>query len=336
VAHVVRADLSKANLQLALSVGRSVKETDTIEEMARTSSRDSDTLIAAINGDYFEYQTEPRYHGTLQGTAVVDGELVSTPGFPTMWVDGEGKPHMATVQSALRVHWPDGSSSAMAVNASPSDFKSEVRAAGVVLFTPTFAKSTGSISKRELVLVPADEGAPWLPLKAGATYRARVRSIESNGDTPIAEGAMVLSIAQASNDDPPAIAVGDVLTLDTSCSPALTDATMAVAGSPRLLMDGEPVAGLDDTHRAPRTAIGFVGQTVLLVVVDGRREGWSIGMTHAELARFMKKLGCTDAINLDGGGSSSLWYRGQTISSPSGGQPRAVGSAVILRVRRER
>lgn len=56
----------------------------------------------------------------------------------------------------------------------------------------------------------------------------------------------------------------------------------------------------------PRTAIGFHDQTFVILVVDGRKTGWSSGLTYVEMAYLMKSLGCTWAANLDGGKSSEL------------------------------
>jgi hypothetical protein len=70
--------------------------------------------------------------------------------------------------------------------------------------------------------------------------------------------------------------------------------------------------------RNPRTLAGVRPDgTLLLVTVDGRRPGWSAGMTLAEAARLMRSLGATDALNLDGGGSSTMVVRGEVVNRPS-------------------
>ena len=70
--------------------------------------------------------------------------------------------------------------------------------------------------------------------------------------------------------------------------------------------------------RQPRTLAGVRADgTTLLVTVDGRRPGWSVGMTLPEAARLMRSLGARDALNLDGGGSSTMTVRGEVVSRPS-------------------
>jgi len=70
--------------------------------------------------------------------------------------------------------------------------------------------------------------------------------------------------------------------------------------------------------RQPRTLAGVREDgTLLLVTVDGRRPGWSVGMTLPEAARLMRSLGARDALNLDGGGSSAMTVRGELVNRPS-------------------
>jgi exopolysaccharide biosynthesis protein len=82
--------------------------------------------------------------------------------------------------------------------------------------------------------------------------------------------------------------------------------------------------------RHPRTALGWNDEHFFLVVVDGRQEALSVGMTYRELAALMRRLGCTHAMNLDGGGSSTLWLGGRIMNSPSDGRERPVANSLIV------
>jgi exopolysaccharide biosynthesis protein len=103
---------------------------------------------------------------------------------------------------------------------------------------------------------------------------------------------------------------------------------------PALLVDGEipdnvsyyeveqnpqhPVQG-----RNPRTGIGLIDNNhFVFIVVDGRDSGYSEGVTTEEFAQIFKGLGCTTAYNLDGGGSSTMYFKGEVVNSPAskGGQ----------------
>ena len=88
-----------------------------------------------------------------------------------------------------------------------------------------------------------------------------------------------------------------------------------------------------DTLRAPRTAIGYTADCkVVLFIADGRNSGGSAGLTLEEEARIMIGLGCTDVLNLDGGGSTMMTVGNAAtlLNTPSDGQQRAVYSYVAI------
>lgn len=100
----------------------------------------------------------------------------------------------------------------------------------------------------------------------------------------------------------------------------------AISGFPELLSQGEIVGDLEVSTRVgfaaarhPRTAFGFNPETKKgwLVVVDGRQSPHSVGMSLPELADLFLALGASEAINLDGGGSSSMVVRGRVMNRPS-------------------
>lgn len=68
----------------------------------------------------------------------------------------------------------------------------------------------------------------------------------------------------------------------------------------------------------PRTAVGVIDDNHLVFVVDGRSEGYSAGVTMTELAQIMVGLGATTAYNLDGGGSSTMYFNGGLVNNPLG------------------
>lgn len=100
-----------------------------------------------------------------------------------------------------------------------------------------------------------------------------------------------------------------------------------VGGAPLLIQNGKKIANFTSemtietflTLRHARTAIGVLpnGHWVF-VVVDGKQPDFSVGMTINELSDFMDSLGCIDALNLDGGGSSTFVFQNQVINQPTG------------------
>ena len=67
-----------------------------------------------------------------------------------------------------------------------------------------------------------------------------------------------------------------------------------------------------------------------LVVVDGRNEGYSRGVTMSELAQIMADLGCACAYNIDGGGSSAMYFNGSIINQPSNGGERDTSDILYI------
>lgn len=90
-----------------------------------------------------------------------------------------------------------------------------------------------------------------------------------------------------------------------------SDTAFAVSGNAMVLANGEPTRSATDVIRHPRSAVGLSadGKTLLILAIDGRQEGHSRGVTLAELARIFQSFGAASAINLDGGGSSSMVVR---------------------------
>jgi exopolysaccharide biosynthesis protein len=113
----------------------------------------------------------------------------------------------------------------------------------------------------------------------------------------------------------------------------------AVGGGPRLVKDGEiHVTSLEEqfkpdvaSGRAPRTAVGVTDDgKLLLIAVTGRKAYHSVGVTLDELAHIALELGAKDAMNLDGGGSSTMVVRNFVMNTPSDGRERKVADAILV------
>lgn len=119
------------------------------------------------------------------------------------------------------------------------------------------------------------------------------------------------------------------ITSAQECKDALAAGNVreAVASFGDIFENGRARSGLDNTTRASRTAIGIKNDgTVVMLMVDGRQAPYSVGMTMAEVAAAMEDLGCVQAINLDGGGSS-------TFATQREGEPESSTAGLTLRCR---
>jgi hypothetical protein len=286
---------------------------------------------AAINGDF--YLREKAYAGAPRGLQIVEGEVLSAPsGGPVFWLDVLGEPHVTNVASKFQVTWPDGTTT-------PFKLNGERKPDGVELYSPAAGNSTHTVGGREFVLERKGEGA-WLPLRMDRTCPARVREVRSAGNTPLAPDILVLSLGPAIMDKVGNAAIGDVLQISTASAPGLRGVRTAISGGPVLAREGRrqtirasrgdsfETASMIERH--PRTAIGWNKQFFFLAEVDGRQRDLSVGMTLEELSRFLLKLGCEDLLNLDGGGSATLWCDGQVRNSPCDGYERPIANSLVV------
>lgn len=108
---------------------------------------------------------------------------------------------------------------------------------------------------------------------------------------------------------------------------------------PELIRDGQAVEfspafdviSTNPNRREPRTAIGQIGPLhYVLIVADGRQDGYSAGMTLPELQALFLEFGAQTAMNLDGGGSAEMWFQGEVISQPAGGKERSVSDILFF------
>jgi exopolysaccharide biosynthesis protein len=113
---------------------------------------------------------------------------------------------------------------------------------------------------------------------------------------------------------------------------------------PALLVDGAIPVGLDETEvedvgeehtilgSQPRTGVGIVDKNhFVFIVVDGRSTGYSMGVALSEFAQIFKDLGCTTAYNLDGGGSSTMYFMGELVNNPLGqGKERGISDILFV------
>jgi hypothetical protein len=258
------------------------------------------------------------------GLQIAQGQLISAPS-PTrvcIWIDPAGAPHLTNVISQFQVTWTNGATTPFGLN--------EERASdAAVLYTAAVGESTRASGGLELVLERQGD-SPWMPLQIGQSYNARVREVRNGGNSPLSPDRPVLSIGPALAPHLPTLSTGAGLRLSTGTIPDLTGSKTAMGGGPTLVREGKAVQVTDTQGRHPRTAVGWNKDFIFLVEVDGRQKNLSVGMTMPELAAYMVKLGCEQAMNLDGGGSATLWVFGNVMNSPSEGRERPAVNALVL------
>lgn len=320
--HVVRIDRSRTDLALTTTLGGGDRiGMRTVSEQVAAMGTAEGTPLVAVNGDF--YMTEESYRGDPRDVQVRNGELLSAPsGHACFWMDVQGVPRSTNVVSRLAVHWPDGKSGAMGLN--------ELREAdAVVVYSAANGSSTRTEGGTECVLERVGD-KPWLPIRPGVPLEARIAEVRREGNSPIPPDRLVLSVGPRLAERGRGLAAGQVLRLVFDTFPDLKGVRLALGGGPTLVRGSKPMSWSGFQLRHPRTALGWNSNTLFLVVVDGRQAGLSVGMTFPELAKYMAGLGCEEALNLDGGGSASMWVLGQVVSSPSEGRERPGANALVL------
>lgn len=320
--HVVKFELGRPDLGFAVTLGGGQRiGLGTVSDQLKSLPASEGTPLAAINADF--YTTEKQYEGDPRDVLIRNGELISAPdGHASFWIDPQGRFQSTNIVSRLRVRWPDGSTSPIGLNERRDP-------EAIVLYSAANGPSTRTRGGVEFILRRV-EGQPWLPVRAGSTLDAFVFESAPDGNSTIPSGSLVLSLGPKVPERYRKLASGTRLQLLFDSFPSLSQVNLAIGGGPTLVRAGKAMTWSSIQLRHPRTAIGWNQTHGFLVEVDGRQSNLSVGMTFPELAAYMVSLGCTEALNLDGGGSATLWVRGQVVNSPSEGRERPGANALVL------
>ncbi|MCS7192086.1 MAG: phosphodiester glycosidase family protein [Armatimonadetes bacterium] len=305
----------------------------TLSQIANFVQQTKGYVTAGINTDYFNMNFSP-YSGDPLGLHIQDGELISLPWANRSALVGlvDGRVFISRFQFSSRLRLPDGTEFALnGLNQQPPKD-------GFCLFTPAFGKTTRTNSGTFEIVASAN-----LPLKPNTPLSLTVTQINEIGNSAIPSNSVVLAVTGNAIERAKSLKLGDSLEVLVTMIPS--DANFnpkeilwAISGGPRLLRDGKisiecEQEGFSLSFRQtkhPRTAVGLKDDTLIWVVVDGRQPGYSEGISLDELAEFLRNAGCKEALNLDGGGSSTLFVRGRVLNRPSDGRERAIANALLL------
>ncbi len=349
IVSVIRVDLRRAEIGLRqVRANDSLRARERTSAMARRTAGPGREVLAAVNADFFDLGS-----GESENNQVIDGEWwkglkVTDSPYDTydnvhaqFAIDSARRPSIDRFLFDGRVWAKSRMMPIITLNAIPSGSHE-----GAALFTPRYGSATPRDTTRRTVEAPLAEAGV---LGDTALYVRRGALAEASG-TPIPRRGAVLSAYGARADAVQAMAEGDTVRVLLTTLPRLTRGrapALLIGGWPRILHDGRNVAGasaiLEGTIsrnaevRHPRTAIGYSrdGRVLWLLVVDGR-SARSAGMTLVELAEQMRRLGAWQALNFDGGGSTTMVIDGAIVNTPSDATgERAVGSALlVLRTKR--
>lgn len=272
--------------------------------------------LAGVNGSFYGPDGRPL------GLLILDGLMVCEPIFErTSLFFGRGyfdEPVWWIGPAAFTgtVRGDGGSRPLSGLNRSPGPGE-------LVVYTPAYGP----------VAVTPKDGTAW------SVVDGTVVAAATGQDLPIPpDGYVVAAGPRAQAPWPVAEGISLEATWGLVEKPPVERLEWALGGGPRLLRDGrvEVTADLERFQpdvargRAPRTAAGVDDRGRLLLLTVNGRQASSVGLTLTELAQVMAHLGARDALNLDGGGSSTMVLRGDLFNLPSDGRERTVGNALLV------
>lgn len=317
---------------------------ETVRSMAnRRTQRGDRRVLVAVNGGFGVLGDMRGYGGVLESLHVQNGELVTQPTDTEacFGVTESGEFLSTPVEMKASVQVGTHTLSLGCINQRRLD------GCQVTLYTPRLGESTHTNRRRgnEVII----DGFP-LPLTPNYTHPYRVKGISRDGNSPIPRDGAVLWIStrlKAPSISEFNTGAKGTLTLTLS-PPEWNQVQHAIGGRLRLLKNGKINETLEEMHHAekrhvpgkrasvlnlshePRTALGYNADTLFLIVADGRQPKYSTGLTLYELASILIELGATEAINLDGGSSSTFVVNDTVVNKPSGQREREVLNAVFI------
>jgi flagellar hook assembly protein FlgD len=307
-------------LQPVLSNGAVIgkERLSSMERRAQASS-----TSAGVNGDLFTSAD-----GIPSGGLIQDGVLKSTPHPKRSMVGVDAGGNLRVERVSMLGTWQGlgPRRPVHAINRAPGPN-------GTTLYTPAYGATTPTAGGVvEAVLTPFPSATPNSDLVGYVSENRR-------GGTPIPAGGAVLA-ARGTQAQRLAIeaSASQLVTVRLVLRPEWRDVPEALGGGPLIVRNGKPIFNAAEdfgsyhlNRRHPRTAIGQRADgRIIMVVVDGRRPGYSAGMTNFELAQTMIRLGAYTASALDAGGSSTMAFDGELLNRPSDGAERLVSDAMLV------
>ena len=287
--------------------------------------------VAAINGDFYK---GGNWEGMPVGVTVINYEIISAPPLktnksprPAFVLNRSGQPDIVELAFRGELASSSGRRYRLAgVNRPRSG-------GGIIIYTPRLGKATpygeGVVEVVLGNITGTSKGGRW-KLTSGHKHRAKVVEVRQGGGTKIPRSGAVLSAIGEGATSLRGLKRGGKVWFRFKRLGSRSDVREAIGGWPVLVRRGKNQFTPGKTARHPRTAVGYNNKEIYFAVVDGRRSGWSRGMTYYELGELMLRMKCYEALNLDGGGSSTMWVRGTLRNKVSDGRERPVANALAV------
>jgi len=295
----------------------------TVGDIVRQATKNGKNVIVAVNASFG--MLHGTYEGEIENLHIQNKMLISPPNSHACFgVTKSGEFLIGNVKMNILVKVAGKEIRVQGLN------QERDRNGSIALYTPRFGSSTRTNSGYEVVLSNVS-----IPLTPKYKSRFTVSDVRNSGNTKIPKGGFVISAKKGSKLAKllSNLKIGDQGELTVSLSPKKwNDVVEGIGSNCWLVRHGTiyKTKGRRSTRDDPRTALGYNDKKLFLMVVDGRQGGYSNGMSYRDVASAMIKLGAKEAINLDGGGSSTFIVNGKLINRPSDHNERRVLNAVFI------
>ncbi|HZG88167.1 phosphodiester glycosidase family protein [Paenibacillus sp.] len=326
-AHFVEFDPKADHLELrAGTKGGKVYGMQGVTEMAAHLDAPGSRVIAGINGDFYDLTGFAT--GVPNGLFMDEGRILnSSISSFAFGLKADGTSIYGT-PSLTRTVTIDGRTTPLT---SINRYRDTNH---FVLYTTDYSTSTRTSDLGDEVVLDIVSGE----VKSGQTMTLRVAEVRKDaGNSPLNEGQVVLSASGTARDAIAGLEVGDELTASFQLSGEWADVELAIGGQGPLVKDGVVQSGVGPGGVHPRTAIGTKADgSIVLFEIDGRAPKFSEGVETEELAKILKDIGVVNAMNLDGGGSSTFAAKlpgtsaVKMLNRGSDGGERKTGNGLLL------
>ena len=301
----------------------------TVPTMAQAATNASgETYFAGVNADFFG-------NSAPIGYAVVDGDVYRSPmsaGWASFGFGSDRKPVIGasvSISATATINGTVATINGINVTRGEND---------LILYSPQNGSNTGTNEYGTEVLVEPVDGKMGI---LGRTTKMKVvgSPVSNKGKMEIPANGYVLSGHGTSATLLNGLTEGTEIEIKGWANydgVDMMNVTQMAGGQPVILKDGvvlDTEGYLDHlVANNPRTAVGYNDKNELVMLVVDGRSATSDGCVSKELADIMKNVGCSDALNFDGGGSSTMYCGPKLgiINNPSDGSPRAVTNGLFL------
>ena len=330
--NLLRLDLTKTRLDVVHAMDAAIG-TEAVSSIAKRHG-----ALAAINAGFFRLDSSI-FAGDPAGLFIIDGEIISEPSKNRIVLGIRNRAAMTEVaigRSEL--------SRAVVIGKRDVEISGSNRERGdneLILYAPTFHRTTLTSGAGIEIIVQRNRVTRIIREKGSSSIPSGGYVLSASG-IKAAEAAKLFKIGQSVE------LVQRVRSIRISHqpdAPQIETFEDAVAGVPQLINDGQIDITWQEEKttksfvetRHPRTAVAKLKDgKFLMITVDGRSES-SGGIGLPDLAALLLELGATDAMNLDGGGSTTMYLDGKVVNHPSDKEgERKVSDAIIVTPRRPR